>query len=73
MIAQEPRKQMDRIVLKVAGWITIRSAARSGGGGAEGVPGPPIFGRSVYPIPTGVGQLCPPLLPASLIRNSNVS
>ena len=41
----------------------------AGTGGAGGATGPPIFGRSVNPIPTGggqimptvVGRLCPPL------------
>ena len=49
----------------------------SGGGGQGGI-GPPIFGRSLNPIPTGEGRLSPPIstgtsnvfhLPASLLRD----
>ena len=50
----------------------------AGTGGARGATGPPpIFGRSVIPIPTGEGRLFPPIttgipnvfhLPASLTR-----
>jgi len=33
----------------------------AGIGGAKGATGPPIFGRSVNPIPTGEGRLSPPI------------
>ena len=50
----------------------------AGTGGARGAMAPPIFGRSVNPIPTGEGRLSPPIntgtpnvfhLPASLKRS----
>ena len=55
----------------------VFSDARTGGPG--GPLAPPIFGRSVNPIPTGEGRLSPPIttgtpnvfhLPASLISNT---
>ena len=61
----------------------------AGTGGREGSPGagtplppPPIFGRSVNPIPTGEGRISPPIntgtpnvfhLPASLDPNQNLN
>ena len=37
------------------------STSDAGIGGAKGATGPPIFGRSVNPIPTEEGRLSPPI------------
>ena len=56
-------------------WVNLGSDAGTGG-----ATGPPIFGRSVNPIPTGEGRLSPPIttgtpnvfhLPASLLGGGN--
>ena len=43
-----------------SGMVNVSVVPELGGRGATGPP-PSIFGRSVNPIPNGVGRLCPPL------------
>ena len=58
--------------------LRVPLVSDAGTGGARGAMAPPIFGRSVNPIPTGEGRLSPPIttgtpnvfhLPASLKSN----
>ena len=48
-------------VIKVWLLIFTETLMPEPGGGARGATAPPIFGRSVNPIPTGEGRLSPPV------------